>query len=330
MTQERGVVDTTAYRFEVPAGRIHRISSVVLGILALIWVWTRIDFGATLEHLRRSNYWWFALGFAAFYVSLPLRAWRWALMLRNLGMVVPAPALIGTIFRAWTVNCIIPGRAGDVYSAFVLRAERGLSAAATAGSILGARVLDILILIALLTVAFSMRLHADVEGVPQALIHLAWGMAAVVLVGLVVLARSGRWVESRLPARFAPAWASFTDATFRSVQRVPLLVLITWSLWMLEALRLWCVLGAVGAPRPGLQITLLALVAALVTTLPITPGGLGTVEALYQGVLPNLGITADAAVSVAVLDRTINYWFILGAGSIYFLIQRRVQSRRGQ
>ena len=308
-------------------GGVSSIISLAIGLLALAWVLSRINLGETLDGLRGANYVWFGLGFATFYLSLPLRAWRWRMMLQNLGMNAPLAALSATIFRAWTVNCIVPGRAGDMYGAFMLRDEHGLSVAGTSGSILGARVLDFLTLMVLLTTVFWLGFSTSSGVSRAATLQIGWGFAAVVLIGLVVLRRSGSWVGRRLPPTFSGAWATFRHATFQSMRRVPLLVLLTVVLWLLEAFRLWCVLGAVGAPRPFLPVALLACVAALVTTLPVAPGGLGTVEALYQGFLPSLGISTSAAMSAAVLDRTINYWFILIAGSVYFLSQRR---RRGR
>jgi uncharacterized protein (TIRG00374 family) len=328
VTAEPRPLEGTTSRFKVPTGRIHNIFGIVFGVVALVWVGTRIDLTETLDQLRKSNYPWFVLGFVVFYISLPLRAWRWQLMLRNLGLEVPLAALAGTIFRAWTVNCIVPGRAGDVYGAFALRQEQRVSGAATAGSILGARVLDLLMLIGMVTLAFYLRFRTDAQSTSSTLVWLAWSFAAVALGGLLLLARSGPWMERKLPPRIATAWSTFRHATFRSVRRVPMLLLVTLCLWLLEVCRLWCVLGAVGAPRPLFQVTLLALVAAMVTTLPITPAGLGTVEALYSEFLPDLGITSSVAVSAAILDRMINYWFILFAGSAYFLLFRRRHRKR--
>ena len=70
--------------------------------------------------------------------------------------------------------------------------------------------------------------------------------------------------------------------------------------------------------------------AAVLATLPATPGGLGTVEALYQQFLPQIGITASAAASAAILDRIINYWFILIVGGLYFLFRRSSLQKRSE
>ena len=56
------------------------------------------------------------------------------------------------------------------------------------------------------------------------------------------------------------------------------------------------------------QFLLIALVAALLTTVPFLPGGLGLVEAGMIGVLITVGgVTNSAAVSITLLDRSISY-----------------------
>jgi uncharacterized protein (TIRG00374 family) len=301
---------------------LHRAFSVAIALLAFYWVSTRIDLRQTWQHLLDSNYAWFFCGFGAFYLSLPLRAWRWQLLLANLGTRVPLARLMSVIFRAWTVNCALPGRAGDLYGAYVLHAEHGLEGTKTLGTIFSARVLDLLTLIVLVALMFILNFQQQFPPVFGRLIVSALGLGVLVTVGLLGLHKLRGATARLLPQRLVSLYERFLQATFASLRNVPVLVLITLALWLLEAFRLWCVLGAIGAPRPLAPVMFLALAAAVLTTLPITPGGLGTVEALYQQFLPHLGVSASAAASVAILDRIINYWFILVAGALYFIIRR--------
>jgi uncharacterized protein (TIRG00374 family) len=91
---------------------------------------------------------------------------------------------------------------------------------------------------------------------------------------------------------------------------------LTVALWLLEVFRLGCVLRAVGVEPSLAWLTFLALSAAVLTLLPVTPGGLGTVELLYREVFPLASIPNSVAGAVILLDRFINYWFILLVGSL--------------
>jgi len=62
-----------------------------------------------------------------------------------------------------------------------------------------------------------------------------------------------------------------------------------------------------------------ALMASLLTTLPITPAGLGVVETAIIVVLKWVDVTPSLATSVAVLDRLITYWSLILIGLILYI-----------
>ncbi len=93
--------------------------------------------------------------------------------------------------------------------------------------------------------------------------------------------------------------------------------------WTLDYLALLTALAAVGArPRPSL-VMLAYLAGSILGMIPITPGGLGFVEAGLTSMLVLAGVPAGAA-SVAVLAyRLVSYWLPLAAGAVAALAYRR-------
>jgi uncharacterized membrane protein YbhN (UPF0104 family) len=81
-------------------------------------------------------------------------------------------------------------------------------------------------------------------------------------------------------------------------------------------------LRAVGAdPRPSL--VLLAYTAGeLLALVPLTPGGLGFVEAGLVGTLTLAGVPGSAALAATLLYRLVAYWLPLPAGGIAYLLYR--------
>jgi uncharacterized protein (TIRG00374 family) len=67
----------------------------------------------------------------------------------------------------------------------------------------------------------------------------------------------------------------------------------------------------------------IALVASLLTTIPALPGGLVLVEGGIIAVLVFFGLSASQAFSVAILDRLISYWSLIGVGLVVFLLSHR-------
>jgi uncharacterized protein (TIRG00374 family) len=93
--------------------------------------------------------------------------------------------------------------------------------------------------------------------------------------------------------------------------------------WLLDFLTLLAALEAVDA-RPRLTLALLAYCAAqLLAQVPITPGGLGIVEAGMTGTLALAGVPTAAAAVATLAYRLASYWVPLPAGAIAWLVHRR-------
>jgi uncharacterized protein (TIRG00374 family) len=94
-----------------------------------------------------------------------------------------------------------------------------------------------------------------------------------------------------------------------------------------DYLALVCCLAAVGA-RPHPSLVLLAYVAgALLALIPVTPGGLGFVEAGLTGMLTAAGVGAQQALVATLAYRVASFWLPLPAGAVaYVLFHRRYGS----
>jgi uncharacterized protein (TIRG00374 family) len=85
-----------------------------------------------------------------------------------------------------------------------------------------------------------------------------------------------------------------------------------------------CCLGAVGA-RPHASLVLLAYVGgALLALIPVTPGGLGFVEAGLTGLLTAAGVGAQQSLVSTLAYRLVSFWVPLPVGGVaYALFGRR-------
>jgi uncharacterized protein (TIRG00374 family) len=90
-----------------------------------------------------------------------------------------------------------------------------------------------------------------------------------------------------------------------------------------DYLALLMALRAVGAdPRPSL--VLLAYAAAeLLALIPLTPGGLGFVEAGLVGTLTLAGVSGPGALAATLLYRLVSFWLPIPAGGIAYVLFRR-------
>jgi uncharacterized protein (TIRG00374 family) len=90
-----------------------------------------------------------------------------------------------------------------------------------------------------------------------------------------------------------------------------------------DYLALLCALRAVGAtPRPSLVILAYAG-AKLLALVPLTPGGLGFVEAGLVGTLALAGVDAQDALLATFTYRLVSYWLPIPAGGVAYVTFRR-------
>jgi uncharacterized protein (TIRG00374 family) len=100
-------------------------------------------------------------------------------------------------------------------------------------------------------------------------------------------------------------------------------LLLAAGRWVLDYLTLIAVLYALGA-TPRASLVLLAFCAAqLLGTLPLTPGGLGFVEAGLTGTLALAGVGTGAAVVATLAYRLVSFWLPIPAGATAAIIHRR-------
>jgi uncharacterized protein (TIRG00374 family) len=100
-------------------------------------------------------------------------------------------------------------------------------------------------------------------------------------------------------------------------------LLLAAGRWVLDYLTLIAALYAVGA-TPRASLVLLAFCAAqLLGNLPLTPGGVGFVEAGLTGTLALAGVGPGAAVVATLAYRLVSFWLPIPLGAVAAVIHRR-------
>jgi len=100
-------------------------------------------------------------------------------------------------------------------------------------------------------------------------------------------------------------------------------LLLAAGRWLLDYLTLVAAVYAVGA-RPHVSLVLLAFCAAqALGTLPLTPGGLGFVEAGLTGTLALAGVGGGAAVLATLAYRLVSFWLPIPLGAVAAIVHRR-------
>ncbi len=319
---------------------VRTLLSFGLGVAILAFVLSRIDVevDVILAILARTNPWYYVGGLLLYHATFLIRGLRWRKLLENVGYHrddgIRLPSVLGIaeiIVLSWFANCIVPAKLGDAYRAYLLKRAADVSFAKTFGTILAERMIDMLLLFVLLVGSVLLAFGGALPAVILSIMQVGLVLAAVVVVGLFAMRRWSVQVGRLVPSRLQVQWALFVQGTLGSFRAMPLVLGYSVLGWAIESSRLYLVCLSLGLFHLSPAVILfVALASALLTTLPVTPAGLGFVESAIVGILLLAasfglapGIDENMAASVAILDRTISYWSLIVVGLVLYVVSRK-------
>ena len=266
-------------------------SAAVLGACGY-YLATRTDRAALLRALGHANYWLvLAMTVGHLVVLLPLKAWRWALMLEPIRKL-PLRRLYGYVLAGSAVSNLVPARAGHAARVLLLRRD-GVPLAAGAGTILLEEIYNVLVLAVLaLPLPWVLPLPPRVSGMLRLV-----GVGAVLGIAIAFwLAAAGRARPSGLLGRVS------RGLLLLSSTRLAALVLAqSFAMWLLDVGQILLAMAAVGM-RPGFfGATLVLLFINLVNAVPATPGQVGLFEAGAAAACVIAGATPEQGIAVGIL-----------------------------
>lgn len=313
------------------------IISIVLPLVIIVLVIVNIqafNFQQLASAILSANPWLLLAAFLVYYAGFPLRGYRWSVLLAGAGAPVRLRDATEILFISWQVNCLVPAKLGDVYRSYLARANYGHSLSLTLGTVFIERVFD-LFAIAILGLAaglWSFRSYVP----PYVQFIFAFGVAVVVILalGLFTLRNFGRRLMGRLPTpqRVLELYDRFEAGVFSiDRRRIPLIGVLTVLIWSTEAARLFLVIQALGFTDVQIGISgafFVALAASLLTAIPLTPAGLGVVEAGVVGILTLVyGVSFTDATAIALVDRAISVLSVVMIGSLVYVLSPLTKAR---
>lgn len=309
------------------------IISFVVAFAIIFFVFRNLDinFREIWQNVLTANPWPVVGAFVVYYGTFPLRSARWRILLRNAGISpsagYPVPGLSGLsqiYCLSWFANCLVPAKLGDAYRGYLLKKHAQPSFGRTIGTIFAERVMDVFALVGLMLLATLLVFHGSMPSSIQAPVIVGVALAAVGVGGLAAVFRYGHAVQALLPARVRPYYERTEEGLRTSFSRNGAIwvVALTLLVWFLEGLRVWLVAAAFSVYLSPQDALFVALLASLLTVVPLTPAGLGIVEGGMIVALKLLGVNALDAGSIAIIDRVVAYWSVILVGGVLYLFTR--------
>lgn len=298
----------------------------------------------TWQTIRTANVLFLLAGFVIYYLSFPLRALRWRILLQNVGFsrangeLPRFWKLVEIIYISFFANVIVPAKLGDLYRAYLLHQDTGVSATRSFGTVLAERLLDLIVLLLLCIPAIMISLHGKLPWEVELSLEVTLAAVVVGIVGLFLLRLLRTKIEKIVPVRFRGYYNHLQEGLLGSFHRLPTLSVLSIGVWMCEALRFFFVAFALNLFTGDLLHVVAAaffvgLVEALLTVIPFTGGGVGLVETGMAAMIillnpATLTTGKSLAAAAILLDRTISLFSIIIIGFVVFILAFGRQARK--
>ena len=229
------------------------------------------------------------------------------------------------------MNNVLPARAGELVRAHVGARLSRESRSLVLATIVAERVLDGLALSLLLSVA-SLSIHGATYTRQLQYVGFAFGGISLFL----MLFLSQRQIVERLLdaleartssssiALFAAKSRHFIDglAPLFCSRRLPVILLWTLSVWLLELSVFWLVSSAFAVHMSAQQAIFFLVSSNFASLIPAAPGGIGIVEAVSSAVLVSLGFDREVSIAMALTQHVIQYAMV-GIPGLYLMLRFR-------
>jgi hypothetical protein len=318
----------------LPAIRLQRSRLIWLGVLAVLTVALLLalgDAGAAWQAVKRADPRLIGLALVVHYSGFAVRGYRWQRLLAVSGHRLSYRYAASVLLGGWFVSALLPARLGDAFRVAVLRlpssAQRpSVPVADSLGVILLERALDIS---AILVLSAGFGYAALGARLPRWLLMtylVTLGILALFALALLLVPalidRLKRWSGHRLwhaGLDFARQLIAGLHTLPRRPGTGPLVVVASLYIWLCDAAVLWLVIAGLGARLPFAEAGFVALTVDIFAAVPLTPGGMGQVEAVYAALLALLAAAPFSVAAAVLVTRAITYWsFLLFSGAVTF------------
>ena len=308
---------------------------IAAGVILFLATRFDLDWGETWRGIRDINPWFYLLALALYYMSFIFRGMRWKMLATNAAESssdeTRVPSTLRTsqlIVIGWFVNSVTWLRMGDAYRAYAFAEDSKSSFSWSLGTLLAERVMDMVIVAAIILTAALVLAVTQGRAVSVYIIV----MASVMTVGIVAVAlfmkTYGERAANFLPGRIKSAYHRFSQGALGSFRRMPLAMFLGLLGWLMEMGRLYFVLVALGTEFSLVLVPIVAVGHAILSTVP-TPGGVGAVEPGVAGLLL-LELAAPEAAAATIVDRSITYLSIIVIGALLFALRQALNIRRSR
>ncbi len=303
-----------------------------------IFIWLALD-GLHLpdvwKALRTARYLWLIPGIIVYFGAVWARTWRWKYLLRPM-KEISQKSLFPIVVIGYMGNNIYPFRAGEVIRAWVLRRNEGVSISGSLATIFIERIFDGLVM---LIFVFAALPFAPVPTPFATIVIWMTILFFAALAGFIFLALKPDLARRLYQKVFAILFRNektnrditgradkFMDglASLRSPRDLAMILISSIVIWLTETTKYTVVMQAFNFRVSFFVLMLMTAIVNLATTLPSSPGYVGTFDEPGIEILKVFGVEANiAAAYTFVLHAAL--WLPITLLGIYYMIRQGVK-----
>jgi glycosyltransferase 2 family protein len=313
---------------------------IAISAFFLFLVLRGLELDQVWEAMRTAQYAWLIPGVGVYFLGVWVRTWRWHYLLRPLKNI-STRSMFPIVTIGYMGNNIYPARAGEVLRAAVLRQREGVPISASLATIIVERIYDAVVMLGFvfLNLPELARLTQDtglVGGLDIRTLALVGSLIFIGALLVFLLAAMFPPITERfvdffinyfLPGRFRPRVKELSVRflsgleSLRSPFEAVMIFFTTVLIWLLETAKYWFVMHAFDFEVSFFALMLMNGIVNLATTLPSSPGYVGTFDAPGIAVLMAYGVAQGVATSYTlVLHGAL--WFPITLLGVYYYIRQ--------
>ncbi|HEY9245755.1 MAG TPA: flippase-like domain-containing protein [Candidatus Methanoperedens sp.] len=290
----------------VSGSKLRLLGSMVLGILILIGIFKFSGFSQVYDTIKDVSLYYILLGFAGITTAFLMRTWRWSVLLRASGYVVPRDTIFKSLMFGFLLNYLLPARAGDIARGVALKTAEKTPMGISLSTIVIERAMDMITMALMLIIGAI--LVAKSNSAMSVVAAAAFLIAFFLLASLAFACRYDEFVSRKLGKRI-PAISGFMGSMKEGLYRLYsnptallLALIISIPVWIFEVSGIYIAAAAIGYTIPFSQAAVAGITSFLVQVIPVTPGGIGIYEGTMVAAFKLFGIPEAVGLSLTLVD----------------------------
>lgn len=248
-----------------------------------------LQLGKVWEGIKDAEIAWLVPGVLVYFLAVWGRTWRWHYLLRPIKRISLA-RLFPVVVIGYMGNNVYPFRAGEVIRAYVLKRDESVNISASIATIVVERIFDGLVMLIFVFVALPFADFKEdwLRDVVFFSTILFWGAFLIFLVMALQPERMKRLYQSLfgrlLPQRIGDTAIRLADQFMTGLENLrhpsdlAMTLVTSVFIWLTETTKYWFVMHAFDFQVSFFVLMVMTAVVNLATTLPSSPGYVGTFD----------------------------------------------------